>query len=527
MYQNIDSMTKRYTEEQVDYVKRLVEKGEKVTPATRRMCKKFNIDFDDTVGRAFRKKMQKMGVTKNVRVIEDTKTFQKARKKKFDKRRKKFLITWAQNATPVHKDFFDNLEAYAEFHKAGLHVIAGRYKNPTSVFTDVKHEEWDDEVEVYLDAARHNIHEYVEVLSDIKISPTASTPLSGLDGVSGLETCIVGHPRQHLKSLPVLDGYPNKLLVSTGACTVDNYTDSKAGKKGEFHHSLGAVIVELDGEDFHIRHISADKYGNFYDLFYKVEEGVITNNDKGAEFAVLGDLHLQYEDKEAVDSALTLLDILKPEHTMVHDIFNGHSISHHERRNPFILMQRELDGSWSLDEEIQYMLNWLEKNKHRNLVIVRGNHEDHLDQWLVSSDWRKDSNKYQYFKYGSILAENKAPKGIIPYIIDKTFNGEIKTLGLDESYRVLGWELSLHGHIGSAGSRGSHTQFKRLNTKTVTAHGHHPHKEDGHVSVGTLTKLRMGYNKGLSNWMHGVVVGYPNGKTQIINIINGKYTTFK
>lgn len=520
----------KYTDEQVNFVVDLIKRKEnplKVTPATVLMCEHFNIKYNESIGRSFRAKMRKKGYTDNIRVIEDSKAFKKAKKKTFDKRRKKFLITWAQNATPVHEGFWNNLLAYAEFHKAGLHTICGRYKNPTSVFTDAKHEEWVEEVIPYLDANRHNIHPYLQVLSDLKISPTASTPLSGLNGITELETCIVGHPRQHLKSLPVLDGYPNKLLASTGACTVENYTDSKSGKKGEFHHSLGCIVVELDGDNFHLRHISADDEGNFYDLFYRVYDGEVLQNNRGAEFAVLGDLHLQYEDKEAVNCALSLLDIMRPNHTICHDIFNGHSISHHERRNPFILMQRELDGSWALDQEIDYMMNWLEDNKHRNLVIARGNHEDHLDQWLVGTDWRKDTNKFQYFKYGAILAENKAPKGIIPFLIDEKFNGEVKTLGLDESYRVLGWELSIHGHKGASGSRGSHTQYKNLNTKNVTAHGHHPHKEDGHIAVGTLTKLRMGYNQGLSNWYHGLALGYPNGKVQLINITHGKYTTFK
>lgn len=517
---------RKYTDEQIDFVKQLVEGGNDVTPSTKAMCKEFNIIYNESIGRLFRRKMQKSGVTENVRVIEDSKAFKKAKKKRFDKRKNKFLITWAQNATPVHEGFFKNLLAYADFHKAGLHIQAGRYKNPTSVFTDAKHEEWVDEVLPYLDANRHNIHPYLQILSDLKIPPTASTPLSGLNGITELETCIVGHPRQHLKNLPVLDGYPNKLLVSTGACTIENYTDSKSGAKGAFHHTIGCIMVELDGDNFHLRHISADDNGDFYDLFYKVEDGIVSENKEGATFAVLGDLHLQYEDKEAVDVALSLLDIMEPEHTMVHDIFNAHTISHHERRDPFILMQRELDGSWSLDKEIDYMMEWLEKNKKYNLVIVRGNHEAHLDQWLKNTDWRKDNNKYQYFKYGSILAENKAPKGIIPYLIDEKFGGEIKTLGEDESYRVLDWELSLHGNLGASGSRGSHTQYKNLNTKNVTAHGHHPHKEDGHVSVGTLTLLRMGYNKGLSNWMHNLALGYPNGKVQLINIIDGKYTTF-
>lgn len=523
-------MARIYTKEHIDYVTELVTRKEnplKVTPASREMCKTFGLEYDETVGRSFRARLQKKGVTNNARVIEDSKSFKKAKKKSFDKRRKKFLITWAQNATPVHEGFFNNLKAYAEFQKAGLHIVAGRYRNPTSVFSDAKHEEWVEEVLPYLDANRHNIHPYLQVLSDLKISPTASTPLSGINGITALETCIVGHPRQHLKSLPVLDGYPNKLLLSTGACTIENYTDSKSGAKGAFNHILGAVMVEIDGDNFHIRHISADDEGNFYDLFYKVKDGKVLDNVEGAEFAVLGDLHLQYEDKLALSTALGLLDIMQPNHTILHDIFNGHSISHHERNNAFVLMQRELDGSWSLDDEIDYMMDWLETNKKYNLVVARGNHEDHLDQWLVKTDWKKDNNKFQYFKYGALLAENKAPKGIIPYLIDEKFKGEIITLGLDEGYRVLEWELSIHGHIGASGSRGSHTQYKNLNTRNVTAHGHHPHREDGHVSVGTLTKLRLSYNRGLSNWMHGLALGYPDGKVQLINIINGKYTTFK
>jgi hypothetical protein len=520
-------MSKKYTAEQTNYVIDLVQEGMKVTPATKLMCEEFNLKYTESVGRNFRDKLQRKGITDNVRVIEDSKIFKKARKKQFDKRKKKFLITWAQNATPVHKGFFTNLEAYAKFHKAGIHVVLGRYRNPTSIFTDARHEEWADEVLPYADANRHNIHPYLQVLSDLKISPTASTPLSGLNGITGLESCVVGHPRQHLSSLPVLDGYPHKLLLSTGACTIENYTDSKSGAKGSFHHSLGFVMVELDGNDFHIRQVSADDNGNFYDLFYKVKDGEVEENRDGADFAVLGDLHLTEEDDVALSTALELLEIMQPNHTIVHDVFSGVSISHHDKRDPFKLMQKELNGTWELDKEIDYMMNWLEENKKFNLVIVKSNHDEWLDRWLKESDWRKETNKFQYFKYGMLLAENKAPKGIIPYLIDERFLGEVKTLGYNESFRINEWELSLHGDIGSGGSRGGHTQFKNLNTKNITAHTHHPHRIDGHVCVGTLTKLRLSYNAGLSNWMHNLALGYPDGKVQLINIINGKYTTFK
>jgi hypothetical protein len=88
-------------------------------------------------------------------------------------------------------------------------------------------------------------------------------------------------------------------------------------------------------------------------------------------------------------------------------------------------------------------------------------------------------------------------------------------------------ECGVHGHIGTNGSRGSAIQFKDMNTKNITGHTHSPLRIDGHVCVGTLTHLRVGYNKGLSSWGHANAIIYPNGKMQlvIINKDTYKYTT--
>ena len=43
-----------------------------------------------------------------------------AKQKKHDKNKKIFLITSAQGDTPIHKKFFNNLEAYAEFLDAEM-----------------------------------------------------------------------------------------------------------------------------------------------------------------------------------------------------------------------------------------------------------------------------------------------------------------------------------------------------------------------------------------------------------------------
>jgi hypothetical protein len=521
---------KRYTEEQIDFVINLVTRDKsplQVTPATKKMCSHFKLDYDETVGRAFRGKLQKLGVTKNVKLIEQSEDFKKAKNKTFDKRKRTFVIGYAQNATPVHKNLFLNMLAYAEDKKAGLHIIAGRYKNPTSIWSNgqEKEEWWANEVLPYLDANRHNLHEFLQILSDVKISPTASTPLSGLNGITGLESCVVGHTRQHLKSLPVLEGYPHKLLLSTGACTVPNYTDSKAGKKGEFHHMLGFIVVELDGEDFHIRQINSDDDGNFYDLHTRAVDGVISENIEGCDVAILGDVHVRHNDAKVTAVAFKLIDILKPKHTIVHDIAEMESILHWDEKDPFRLLQKEELGLDDLKEEIDQIMAWIEGHKQYSLVMARSNHDDMLDRWLKGSDWRKIKNKKIYLELSNILASESVAqvKGVLPFLIDKKFGDIVTTLSLDDSFRIHGWELAMHGHLGANGSRGGHTQFKNLNTKNATGHGHHPHREDGHVMVGTLSYLRVGFNRGPSNWMNGLGLIYPDGKFQLIHIINGKY----
>jgi len=510
----------------LDYVMKLMtaDGNLSITKATIEMCEEFGFSYKDPIRSCISKLLKKVNATKHSNGGTDE-LFLKAKGKKLDKKKDTFIITWAQNATPVHSNLMSNIKKYAKHLDAGLHVVAGRYSNPTSIFTDKDKDYWSPEVVPFLDAARHNLHKHLQVLSDVKVPPTASTPLSGMNSLTGLESCIIGHPRQHLKPLPVLEGYPKKLLLSTGAVTVPNYTDSKSGKKGEFHHVLGFCIVELDGNDFHVRQVSADADGNFYDLFKRVKDGKVTKNKDGAEAAVLGDIHIQHNDVETTKISFELLDIMKPKHTMIHDIIDCESISHWDMQDAFRMLQKEDEGTDNLRKELDDMVDWIGARLKYNLVVVRSNHDDFLDRWLRTSDWRKGTNKRMYLYGANLLANDKVAqsKGVIPAVIYNAFGDKVKTLGTDDSYRVLGWELGMHGHLGASGSRGGHIQFKNLNTKNVTGHVHHPYREDGHCSVGTLTHLRVNYTKGPSNWMHSNGLIYPDGKFQHIHIVNGKY----
>jgi hypothetical protein len=394
-------------------------------------------------------------------------------------------------------------------------------------------------------------------VGDVKIVPTAALPMTTMQGFSGSESCIFGHPKVQMEMVPVLEGRPPKMMMTTGACTVPNYTDSKAGKKGEFHHTLGFTIVEIkDEEVFFSRQVTAADDGDFYDLYYRVKfKGGFKKMDMGVpgltflsdelegksvvkridkiESAILGDIHFGEHDQRVIDSTInTLFRNLHPKEVVLHDVFDGHSISHHDEKDPIAQYHKEVDGRNDrndLDKEIKLMLDGLEPFSKYRTIIVRSNHDDFLDRWIKRVDWRKQStmkNSLAYMKYTSLLLERKAEKGVIPFVINERYP-EMITLGRSDSYKVHDWEVGQHGDIGASGSRGSINQFRRLNSKMIIGHSHSPSRKDGVIQVGTSTHLRVGYNIGPSGWLQSHAIVHKNGKAQHINFIRGEFTTFE
>jgi len=483
--------------------------------------------------RTTRKWCVQLGFKERLDSESEPEQYTQAKSKVADKTKKRFIITWAQNNTPVHTKFLKNIEAYAKEIDASIHCVAGRYKNPTSVFSDSEEEYWASELSEYLDANRHDIHKYVSVMSDIKIQPTATNPMSGLQSVSGINSCIFGSPKVQMEMIPVLEGNVPKMMLTTGAVTKMNYTDSKSGKQGEFHHTLGFAIVEIKDKDiFFVRQVTADdKSGSFSDLYNKVENGKVSKLNSISAI-VLGDIHYGHHDQKVLDKTFELMDKLKPDHVVLHDVFDGNSISHHEMKDPFVQYGKEIAGSNSVVKEIDTMLEGLKSfEKFNNVVIVRSNHDDFLDRWLKNEDWKKQptsKNSLAYMEYSTILLKQYANnpcsiKGVIPYLINQKFPKFI-TLNRNSSYKVNSWELGQHGDIGCSGSRGSILQFRKLNTKIIVGHYHSPARKDGALAVGTSTKLRVGYNIGASAWLQSHVIIHKDGKSQHINFINGQYT---
>lgn len=524
---------KKEKEELLNKVSELYLKSGNITQSCMTACKENGVDYSDNLRRAFSKRLKALGLSESKEPLELSDEFEMAKKKEFDKSKKRFIISWAQSETDVFKPFLKNIEAYAEYIEAEILIVAGRYRNPVSLKDSQslsdnekynKDMYWDKLIAPYLDANRHNIHKHLVIASDVKIQPTAETPLSGLNSLTGLESCIFGHPRVHFDSLPVLDGYPNKILMTTGAVTKPNYTDTKSGKKGEFHHSYGFVVAELDGEYFHVRQVTASEDGSFYDLDVLVDDCIIVENQV-AEAMIFGDVHIGDHDEDALSLSIDTAKKLKVNHVILHDIFNGKSISPHDSKSPFELLRKEQEGLDDLLSEMSEVIDFFEQNSDLDFIVVRSNHDIWLDRWLNDTDWRKSNNKMTYLQLASEMAKDTEGKGALNVILKINNVENAYCLDLDESFNVYGFELGIHGHQGAGGSRGSMIQFKNLNTKNVTGHSHVPRRMNGALSVGTLTKLRLGYNKGLSAWMQSNVIIHSNGKAQHLNIINGKITT--
>lgn len=465
--------------------------------------------------------------------------FEEAKKNTLDKEKKIFLITYCQNNTEINEELLANMEAYADFLNAQILVIGGRYKNPTSVFADKPYEFWDKSVIKYLTTSRLDLHNYCTLMADVKVQTSASNPLSTMEGLTHENSCIIGSPRIIFKMLPVLEGCKPKAMFTTGAISKPNYVDSKNGKVAEFQHVYGFAIVEIkDDEVFYFRQVTSASDGSFNDLYYHVSNNIVSRNNSIAA-VTFGDIHFGSTDERVMANMDNLLSKLIPENVFLHDVFDGYSINVHEQKDGCIQYFKEKRGLNSLEDELDGMLDFLQYfTKFNKVFIVRSNHDIFLDRYVKDTQWQKNvtpknsliQNKLTYILLDQYEKDGYEAKGLIPALINKTFPQFI-TLGLNQSYKVKGWEGANHGFLGNSGTKGSVNQYRRLNTKLIIGHFHSPSRYENVAAVGTCTKLRLGYNVSASNWLQSSIITHNDGKIQHINFIEDKegnlgYTTF-
>lgn len=454
---------------------------------------------------------------------------------------KTFIVSSAQNNTPVNEVFLNSLINYKNSigDSCCLMVIPVKYKNPNSFADEDEDIVWDASLRDYIIDTTYVIDDNIKILGSLKINSTAENPLNGLDSLSKGKSVIIGHQQLQMKTLPVQQNDTPVIMTTTGAVTDKNYSISKVGAKADFNHSFSAVVVEVDGDAFHIRHLNFDGNG-FYDLNKYYTPTSITENDIHA--IVTGDEHVIFVDdkvKNATYGKGGIVDVLKPKFVIRHDIIDCYSISHHHKHNVFTRYAKAMAGVDDLSKELDGVIEFLtETTLDKSIVniIVDSNHNNHITQWLNECDPKLDMKNallyhkmmYKMLEQTTFSVENGGasyPNPLELYTSDilKERGVKCEFISRGQRYKLKDIEISEHGDKGNNGSRGNRAQFALLPTKTIIGHSHSPGITKGCYQVGTSSRLRLEYNHGASSWMNSHCIITENGKRQLINIINGKW----
>ena len=361
------------------------------------------------------------------------------------------------------------------------------------------------------------------------VIPTAKKPINHAKLASGGRALtILPHTRQQAESLPRAKGSPESWVITTGAATLPRYRQGRAGAEAHADHCLGFAIVEPDGS---FRQIQLDENGIGYHAGIRFSPDGIT--DQAGGVLVLGDIHAEKMDHDFLNKTAALIETIKPDHIVIHDLFDMTSRNHHNRQSGlFIASQGDRTVADDLRDAIDVLDEIQGAHPDALIYVVNSNHDRALDTWLddPSVDPRKDAANLplwcdlQKLRYQIAIAGEALPvtlESAIAILMDEiegvTYGDNVRFLGEDESLLINGIEYGQHGDRGINGARGGYTAFEKLGSCYVIGHSHSGYKNGKRVAVAGVTgSLDMGYNKGASSWSHSHVFIGPDGVPQIV-----------
>ncbi len=448
-------------------------------------------------------------------------------------RHRNFVITSAVNNCAADPNFLRALKHYADDHDAALVVSPVRYRNPRVREENDPDEWWDPAIEPYLLESELRPHDRLSIMAT-KVQATASNPLPPrLSGLTQNRSAVFGHPQLAMRTIPTPQHKLPKTMYTSGAVTEKSYSETLAGALAEFHHSLGAVVVEIREHGFHLREVTwNDKGQEFIDLS---ERYTARGRSKAPapEALVMGDIHVGAHDPLVMAATFgdeeSIFNVLRPKRIVLHDLFDGLSINHHEQHNLLTAAMRARSGKSSLRRELDdnvYWLNALPAEPEK--AIVQSNHNEFLIRWLQAGKPTPE-NALVYHKLCAALLEadelgKPVPNPLQLWIEPQLNNPDrFRWLKTDDSYRVGGVELGMHGHRGPNGARGSVRNLSQIGTRSIIGHVHSPEIFQGVYAVGLSGLYDQGYNAGPSSWLQTHALVHANGFRQLVHLINGHW----
>lgn len=447
---------------------------------------------------------------------------------------RRWLLTAAQDDTDIHPNFFANLRAYAAFLAA--EVVVGGF-----TYQQVRHTDrltlagtYRPEVRPFL---RFDPLECGPVLfcAEMNTLPTAVRPLSGLAAYSRGRDAVFPHAKLAYQTVPQMPGAPVPSLMTTGACTVPNYIAKKAGLKAEFHHILGATLVEVDGDGrAWCRQISATPDGAFQDLDRIARGGRVTAGHR-VKAVTWGDIHLPSVAAD-VFAALwgaaedSLIDRLRPQYQFFHDLLSFEMSSRHVDGDPLHWARMVHRGQHGIAAHVAEGAAFLRATERDfcQSVMIESNHDDRLRQWTTRDVDRRDVTNAEYWhacNLAQLAAEREQAEGfnLLRWALrqaDPRGLEGVEFIPMGGSFVICqdsgGIECGMHGHQGPNGSRGTASGLARMATRLTIGDKHSPEICDGVYVAGMTGALAQGYNTGPSSWRRAHVLAYPNGKRSIV-----------
>ena len=437
---------------------------------------------------------------------------------------KKFFVTSISPKFKINEKFLQTILLYCKVNNASLIILPmnGVISSETYETSEL------DLVRDYI-YTEFKFNDNLKAL-DIKLSPQQINPLTGLDRFGEKQfSLIIASPKQQMNSLPIVkEGIPH-ILHSTGMLCKNmiSYKNNRIGRIAQQDHILGGLIVEVKNQEvFFIRQVRAsEETGEFTDLTSLYTP---TQAKKIKPKAIyFGDSHSGWEDENAIKSAISQIKELEPEEIFLGDVFDGHSISHHHEHNIKEQVNR-LENLNTLEKELHAVAKHLQIFTTRfpklKINIIRSNHDEHLDRYL--NEGRYVNDRFNHRLALDLAIYNLDGYNPIEKWLQIKYPNILKNITFhnrETIYKIGDIQCTSHGDVAYNGIKATALSLEKAYTKCTVGHAHTAKILRNVYVVGTLSKFKLPYTKGITSWTHTNCTIYDNGDRQLLTTIRGEW----
>ncbi len=456
--------------------------------------------------------------------------------KKFDKNTgEEVLLKWGGkgNSAVLNENLYKGLRTFAKERDAELRILPIQGK---MIRENQLHESLRDLPELY-DWSKHEKLNRNISQSNIRVPPQNVDPATSRQHLPAKyrSTLVYPHSKQRLLTVASFNSQLPRLLATTGCLTTPNYNrKNDKGDQAVRDHVMGALYVEIINEThYNLRFLTSTKNGKFVDMG-KTYDGTRRTTKAGIEALVLGDIHWGEHEQKTIEANYEMIDFFKPKRLILHDFFNGGSISHHEANKPLYRAKKYNSGGLILEQELKSlfteMIHLSKMMGKRKIEIVHSNHDDFLPKYLEAGEWRNHdlwNAELCHTLGGRIISNNVAEDMYLKEALSMfgKIPSNVHFLGLRSDLKPQGFQLASHGHKGINGARGGKANSREKSLgKSISGHTHAPEQFRDAYIVGTSSRTDLEYMAGSSSSaMAANAVLYNNGKVQILPVIKGKW----